>query len=258
MNIWNVRQDRGTEWQEERGNGEAPAMLVAVSYGRVNYEVNGTDILLEKGDWLLISSGVSYRARSYPSVFHEKYVVTFEGSEQISNLPIMAAGSWTHTRVAMYEWMMERLRTLHEEWTDQAPYASLRCPAILQELLSLWSREHMRGPLPSSANELAERMKAYVAGHYRGRVTKEELGDAVERTPNHAAALFKRATGQTISEYVHAARMKTAVYLLKDSLLTVGEIADYLGYRDVSYFQRIFKRSTGHSPSVFMRDRPIL
>ncbi|MNG21412.1 HTH-type transcriptional activator RhaR [compost metagenome] len=84
-------------------------------------------------------------------------------------------------------------------------------------------------------------------------MTKEELGACINRTPNYAASLFRRATGQTISEAVHAARMKTAVYMLTDSLLTVAEISDYLGYRDVSYFQRVFKRTTGRTPSSYAK-----
>jgi AraC family transcriptional regulator of arabinose operon len=49
--------------------------------------------------------------------------------------------------------------------------------------------------------------------------------------------------------------MKTAVYMLTESQLMISEIADYLGYNDVSYFYRIFKRSTGSSPSDFLHER---
>ena len=37
--------------------------------------------------------------------------------------------------------------------------------------------------------------------------------------------------------------------------VTKKEIAEYLGYADVSYFQRLFKRTFGQPPSYYMQDR---
>jgi hypothetical protein len=46
-------------------------------------------------------------------------------------------------------------------------------------------------------------------------------------------------TGQTISEYVHRIRVKTAQYILGESELTVSEISECLGYSYASYFHRV-------------------
>jgi AraC-type DNA-binding domain-containing proteins len=67
--------------------------------------------------------------------------------------------------------------------------------------------------------------------------------------------LFKKITGRTISEYVHAVRVKTALYMLEESRLTVAELAEFLGYSDVSYFSRVFKQTTGVSPSEFIQQK---
>ncbi|MCC3371734.1 AraC family transcriptional regulator [Cohnella sp. REN36] len=287
IRIENVRQDRGTDWFEQTKVADAPpndwdergdenpverlenplderadkcpaalATLVAVTYGRLVYWIGERKIILEKGDFLYLPPHTAYYAKSIPSVFHEKYVVTFALSEDARRIPLFGDAEPAHARQGMYEWMIERLRTMQEEWSEQTPFAALRAEAILCELAVLWSRDRLREPAAPSSTRMAERMKDYVASHYRERVTKDELGACIGRTPNHAAALFKRVTGQTISAYVHAARIKTAVYLLSDSLLTVAEIAEYLGYRDVSYFQRIFKRTTGRTPTDYMSRKP--
>ncbi|MGO4371343.1 helix-turn-helix domain-containing protein, partial [Paenibacillus sp. MCAF20] len=75
-------------------------------------------------------------------------------------------------------------------------------------------------------------------------------------TPNYAATLFSKMTGQTISEYVHSVRIRTAIYMLNESLLTVSEVAAYLGYNDVSYFHKLFKKTTGSTPAQFAHNRP--
>lgn len=82
-------------------------------------------------------------------------------------------------------------------------------------------------------------------------MTKETLADVVGRSPNYAATIFRQVTGQTISDYTHGVRVKTAMYMLEESLLTVEDIADFLGYSDVSYFTRTFKRIAGMPPSAY-------
>jgi YesN/AraC family two-component response regulator len=98
-------------------------------------------------------------------------------------------------------------------------------------------------------------MREYMMNHHREKVTKEVLGDYIERSPNYAATLFRQVTGRTISEQVHSLRIKTAIHMLEHSKLTVGEIALFLGYSDGAYFHKVFKRLTGDNPSKYMAGR---
>src|SRR5690606_29919049 len=92
--------------------------------------------------------------------------------------------------------------------------------------------------------------------HYRTKITKDHLGDVIRKSPNYAATLFSSVTGQTISEYTHSLRIKTAMFMIKESRLTIGEISMFLGYSDVSFFNKIFKRITGKIPSEYLAERP--
>ncbi|WP_375295215.1 helix-turn-helix domain-containing protein [Paenibacillus sp.] len=46
--------------------------------------------------------------------------------------------------------------------------------------------------------------------------------------------------------------------MLNESLLTISEISDFVGYSDLSYFQRMFKRIAGHPPSFFRSVRRVV
>ncbi|MFD2333327.1 AraC family transcriptional regulator [Cohnella sp. GCM10020058] len=255
IRIIDFRLDRGQEGPFADEAFEPHDLLVVVTYGKLHIRIDGMPLAATKGDVIYVPAGATCEANQAANAFHEKYVALLSPRANATGLPLLDDGIVRIAKYVPFEWMSDRLRTMHGEWQEDAPYATVRCEAILLELAAVWSRELQKEPPSPSSLLLAERMKAYIAGHYREKITKDELGAAIGRTPNHAAALFKRSTGQTISEYAHAVRIKTAVYMLKESLLTAGEISEFLGYRDLSYFHRIFKKLTGFPPTHFMNDR---
>ncbi|MCA0756565.1 AraC family transcriptional regulator [Paenibacillus sp. N4] len=251
LTIADAHQDNGADWYEEGTGAESSFHLALVTYGKCVYWVKQEKVILEKGDLLLIPGGVPYYGKSIPTVLHTKYVVNFRRTDAEVALPVLRLTEPVNRRLGCYEVVLERLRSVLRGWNEKPPYYELMSQALLTEALIMLNQELDRGAIPSEKHRRVESMKQYISTHYRGRVTKEELGDVIKTTPNYAATLFKTVTNQTISEYVHNQRIKTAVYMLTESQLTIGEIADYLGYNDVSYFHRIFKRSTGKSPSDY-------
>jgi AraC family transcriptional regulator of arabinose operon len=212
-------------------------------------------VILEKGELLLIPAGEPFYGKGVPTTIHEKYVVQFSvpPGSGAPVLPVLGCTRWKKSKAGAFDLFIERLKAVHVEWQERLPYAETMAGALLLEVLVLWSRELERGPLSSEVVRHVERMKQYIRDHYRLKVTKEELGEHIGKSPNHAATIFRRVTGQTISEYLHGVRIRNAFYLLEDSILSVSEIAEFVGYSDVTYFQRLFKRKTGHPPSHYRK-----
>lgn len=71
--------------------------------------------------------------------------------------------------------------------------------------------------------------------------------------------MFKRETGMTALRYHTCLRMNEAARLLRETSLSVTEIADRLGYANVFYFSNVFKKLNGIPPGtmreIFLRDR---
>lgn len=185
----------------------------------------------------------------------EKYALNFYRAEEDSRLPILAGNEMMKLKVGKYDLINERIKKMMNECTDRSSYYDVRCSGMFMEVLTYLNREIDRGKIAPEKQRYVEGLREYIRQHYREKITKDNLADVIRKSPNYAAALFSSITGQTIGEYVHSLRVKTAIYMLAESQLTVSEISEYLGYSDVSYFYKIFKRITGKVPSDYLSDR---
>ncbi|ULL17996.1 AraC family transcriptional regulator [Paenibacillus sp. H1-7] len=255
--VVDVRQDTGVQWYEDYEHGAPWHVLVLVSYGKCLYWINHDKQMLEKGDMLLIPAGTPFYGKSIPTVTHEKYVITFRNDKSAPQLPILSAEESCKWKTGKYELLLQRFRMMHEEWKERLTYCEAMCQSLALEILTHWNRELDEGKRSGVKERHAEQMKTYIQNHYREKVTKEHLGDVIGKSPNYAASLFSEVTGQTIGGYIHALRMKTAVYLLQHSQRTVADISDYLGYCDPSYFHKVFKRETGKPPAAYIKEREL-
>ena len=79
------------------------------------------------------------------------------------------------------------------------------------------------------------------------------LGKSVAMSPSRFAARFRQTMGQSAMAYVAGWRLNVACRLLRESALSMGEIAAQVGYTDVAAFSRAFKARVGESPGQWRR-----
>ena len=79
------------------------------------------------------------------------------------------------------------------------------------------------------------------------------IADLSECSPRTLQRLL-RGQGLKYNDMVQDARMRHAVAMLRDSDLSITEIALRLGYNDTAHFTRAFKRWTGMTPSKYRRN----
>lgn len=82
------------------------------------------------------------------------------------------------------------------------------------------------------------------------------LGEAAKYcyvSDSHLSRLFTEVAGTTFTEFILQTRIRRAIELLQDSENPVKHVCYMVGFRDVSYFGRIFRRYVGMSPSEYRR-----
>ena len=95
------------------------------------------------------------------------------------------------------------------------------------------------------------RVMEYVKSNYGRRITLEEIAAYVYLSGSHVSALFKKETGQTVSEYIHHIRIEKSKRLLREEGISIADAAAQCGFEDQSYFSRVFKKQTGISPKKY-------
>lgn len=104
-------------------------------------------------------------------------------------------------------------------------------------------------PLTTNAKMIID----YIEKNYRKNLTLEDISDAVCLSSGYAGRLFKEQTGMPIMDYVTKVRMEKAKKLLLKPHYQIQTIAESVGYSDLSYFTKVFKRVEGLTPSQFRK-----
>lgn len=90
----------------------------------------------------------------------------------------------------------------------------------------------------------------YVEENYRdGELS--ELAQSMHYDLYWLSRMIKKQTGKTYTELVQARRLQQAVYLLKNTDMSVADIGNAIGYDNLSYFHRIFKEKYLVSPKHY-------
>lgn len=82
-------------------------------------------------------------------------------------------------------------------------------------------------------------------------LTLRTLSGLLHINPSYLSTIFKKETGQTLTEYVTGKRIEHAIFLLNSTNMQIQTIAQYCGIPDICYFTKIFKKVVGKSPSEY-------
>ena len=104
-----------------------------------------------------------------------------------------------------------------------------------------------------SPSERMDEVAEYVETHYDERLTLPGLADHCGLSPTYLSRTFRGQFGIPLFEYINGIRIRKACLLLKRSDLSVLEVAFSVGYNNVSFFNRYFRRILGTSPGEYRK-----
>jgi AraC-like DNA-binding protein len=126
---------------------------------------------------------------------------------------------------------------------------------VVEAFLRLWL-EAYAGPRTATPRRSAwhlQRVRAYLQDHLAEPVSRAAVAAHFQLSPEHLSRLVRREADTTFQELLGGLRLARAQTLLRESALTVDEVAAACGFSSTSYFCRAFKRGTRLTPSEYRR-----
>lgn len=105
----------------------------------------------------------------------------------------------------------------------------------------------------SSRNEIIRPALEYIADNYSENITIGQLAETVHLSKSYFMGRFRQAAGVSAVEYITQYRIRAACSALLKSSKTVSEISFECGFRNLSNFNRQFRRLMGCTPNEYRK-----
>jgi AraC-like DNA-binding protein len=120
---------------------------------------------------------------------------------------------------------------------------------LLYRLLAYGLIEMYDKPIEGSDVRTVRRVVDYISENYRETITLGKLADLVSMSETGLSRLFRSITGLSCIDYVIEYRMSKAMSMVRFTDKPIIEIAYEVGFNNISYFNRTFKKHFHQTPS---------
>lgn len=279
--IWLCRPWPGIAvWVNETLMSSLPCETAATdfSFVKLNYCTLGRcEVLLENGKYVYLSEGMLSIDCNQPKEMFRYPTNQYKGLEIVWNLDeLMVHPAWSLEELGIgtgrrtelmrhnqgsyiagvsSEWdalarsLMHRLKAAESRIED---YRFL-CLQLLYMLSSGHTRNMKKTYATKGQRRIVEEAKKRMDQSLPFSCTVEQLALQVGVSPSSLKKYFHLIYGCSISEYVRGKRIEKACGLLRDTDLSIGDVAERSGYAHQGKFGSVFKKHTGQTPLEYRR-----
>ena len=245
--------------------------LFIVEKGNVTFYVGDQVYKAEKGDVIFWRAGIRYRVEAAPGAVISGCNFDFVRTEHTVLPPVFPANMDQYTGevletvdfsdTRMFDSVLflrhsygiqPKLHKLYEEYESKLIFYEHRCSALLKDELILCLR-FSGGSWEGPSGQITQAVLDHIRQHYREDLTNAHFERVFHYHPNYISQLVKSSTGLPLHRYIRTYRVHAALDLLQSTELSVAEIAEQVGIRDIHQFSKTFKQIIGSSPSSFRK-----
>jgi len=152
----------------------------------------------------------------------------------------------------IYPWLHKLIHTSEYEHIDFTEFSNfLDMKKIFLQMIDEFIAKIRKFQYGSEMNSMVRNICKLVLEHIDTEVSVKIIADEMFLNQSYLSTLYKEKTGISLVEYITMVKMERAKILLYDINVRNYEIASKLGYKDVEYFSKLFKKYTGLTPSKF-------
>ncbi len=116
----------------------------------------------------------------------------------------------------------------------------------------LFITRNMSAGMPKSYGKVQE-LLSYLNTGYAEKITSQDIEERMECNFDYINRVFKQLTHKTIFAYLNTVRINHAKELISTTNMKLTEIGLAVGFVDLYYFSKVFKKAVGISPSAYAK-----
>ena len=232
--------------------------------------VDGQLMCLNEGDILFFPPGIAY-----------SFVSEDLGDEYNENIEVVVFrfdGSWLDSLLKTFKSLSREILTLKEyknpltvvgpKWMKMSVLMSNLYGAdphdeaiLILDLIRYLSQAQDLLPLSTAAAEVQDvpakkdKIERYVSCHLYQKISLDEISAYAGMNKTYFCLFFKKHYGMPFTDYINRKRLETASAMLLKPDTSIAEVAIACGYPTVTYFNRIFRKFKGMTPSEFRKSK---
>lgn len=236
--------------------------------GRGTFHIQGADHPVEKGQIFVARPGKPHEIISSHDdplgIYFWSYTLVPDETGQPNSRGIDAlldafSASPHHTGNAPIS-TLHLLQMLTEEIVTREPGYPQAIEGLVTKLLLDSARVVLETPsLPditepvirTGAEVQVQKLVRFLADNYNHPLTLKEIAAQMNLSERQVNRLFRKEMGVTIMKYLTGLRLEVAAQLLLERQMSIKEVAQATGFRDVHYFMTLFHHQTGYTPGAF-------
>lgn len=252
----------------------AETELIEVLDDKMIYKVNGNAYMLNQGDILLIPGGSIHKVET-PESRHNviqfdlslfesktfKYHMVSEIKDKFEQLE-RCSQNWPLSAKSAVTEIIAQLKSVKSNPPGTKTAYLLKIQSLLYQLVNIfwndipernYNTHEYKPPYDTKMLRKLEKVLDYIKKHYAEQIDLRTISQVANYSINHFTKIWFRYMGIHFHTYLNDYRISEAMSLLKESHLSITEIASKCGFGSYKTFIRIFKQSTGMSASEFRK-----
>lgn len=228
-------------------HGRKSDAFIYILDGSCVYSFENEEFTVKSGDVLFLAKGNIYSM----DVQSDEYRFIFADFEFAATDPCM------HEAFEMQNarGIESMFRRILEKWRQKRPAAKEDCLAILYSIYAEIIKSESAEYLPASKRAKLEGAMQFIADNFsKEELTVENAAHAAGMSESHFRRLFKSAYHLSPIKYINLMRIERAKELIRYTNESFSDIATDVGFANLYYFSRMFKKEVGCTPSEYKEE----
>jgi len=246
------------DWDGNKRNGENMYIFQYTLAGKGKIDIADQSLDLTSGEVFMVKVPSNHRYYLPKESDHWEFIyITLLGQEAEKLWDYVSQIYGSVVKIPLDSYIIQLLFTIYKETTDKKindPYtASLKAYEFIMECYRHFKNiSNTKKDVP----ENIEKAILYIhANYHRPALTIDEIAEKADLSKYYFIKKFSQHMNTSPFQYLTKVRIERAFDLLKDSNVTINEIAKQVGYANANYFNKVFRKIVGTSPGQFRQNK---